>query len=698
MIDMTEFLDNLEDDMIQEADTSDSLVEEISDNLNEGEEIELAKPLDSLKPIHENNDNDMNNNDQTANTTSTELDTSDTSSTQDDTPPAMDDSNETSSDDNQSSDVDFSTFPQPPDISAIVNSDNDDNMTDDVNDDVTDNNQSQSDFSNDFDNQNVPDTTPDPDDKDQGNFDGPMSYIPLYQRRNEDDLTGFGSDYHGDTPDNEYDLNEVNTINELVASEASAMDEYNTAAKKSRLDQLQRLYADIANEERFHLEQLLYAKSLITGEKYIPRDPDVKNEYKELVALGMDEETAMTTAIDKIGLMPPAASAEEVLEYAQEVLESRDYLETLIKNMQMIMEQVDDDGSLRKEATITIQEGYASLAEIDNDIDIFQEAVSNVADGKSVNPFKMLANLIRKLYMAIIGFIKKLKAYIGKFKTFCAKKINWIKAHGIKGLFAEGLNLYFFDEKNTCVDMTNIGSYLQLCIDLTKAMVENCNATSPTQQPDLVSQFGDFRRVKYKSIEEGVNYLKSILIAKSKLIVNDQNEEVLTALFFGISNKKYEVTVNNATGGQFKYRASANILKQYEFASTITSEVVTFVEKSLAALEDLEKHPTSVYYTDKTDVYDPCVKYMRVVVKYTQKIVAGLVSDIQEVMTMNNGMMERTKMADTYLSQRGIQSRAGFRVNNNGVPDMSYDDAMKTTGRRPAGSPQVVTQIRNKSL
>lgn len=688
MIDMTEFLDNLEDDMIQEADTSDSLVEEISDNLNEGEEIELAKPMDSLQPIHENDDNDMNN-DQTANTTSTELDNPNTSSTQDDTPPAMDDSNETSSDDNQSSDVDFSTFPQPPDISAIVNSDNDD---------VTDNNQNQSDFSNDFDNQNVPDTTPDPDDKDQGNFDGPMSYIPLYQRRNEDDLTGFGSDYHGDTPDNEYDLNEVNTINELVASEASAMDEYNSAAKKSRLDQLQRLYADIANEERFHLEQLLYAKSLITGEKYIPRDPDVKNEYKELVALGMDEETAMTTAIDKIGLMPPAASAEEVLEYAQEVIESRDYLETLIKNMQMIMEQVDDDGSLKKEASITIQEGYASLAEIDNDIDIFQEAVSNVADGKSVNPFKMLANLIRKLYMAIIGFIKKLKAYIGKFKTFCAKKANWIKAHGIKGLFAEGLNLYFFDEKNTCVDMTNIGSYLQLCIDLTKAISDNCNVDLPVQQIDLIHELGDFRRVKYKSIEEGVNYLKSILIAKSKLIVNDQNEEVLTALFFGISVDKYTVMVNNANGGQFKYRASANILKQYELASTVTSNVVSFVEKALEELENLEKHPTSVYYTDKTDVYEPCVKYMRVVVKYTQKIVAGLVSDIQEVMSMNNGMMERTKMADTYLSQTGIQSKAGFRVNNNGVPDMSYDDAMKSTGARPVGARKVTTQIRNKSL
>ena len=84
---------------------------------------------------------------------------------------------------------------------------------------------------------------------------GPMKYVPLFQRRDTNDLTGFGTDNDFNGPSNQYDMDEVNTINELVASEASAMDEYTTAAKKSKLDTLQRLYSDIANEERFHLEQ-----------------------------------------------------------------------------------------------------------------------------------------------------------------------------------------------------------------------------------------------------------------------------------------------------------------------------------------------------------------------------------------------------------------------------------------------------------
>ena len=190
---------------------------------------------------------------------------------------------------------------------------------------------------------------------DDGSNEGPMKYVPLYQRRDTNDVSDFGSDNDFNGAQNQYDDKEITTINELVASEASALTEYTTAAKNSKLDTLQRLYSDIADEERFHLEQLLYAKSVITGEKYIPRDPDVKREYKELVALGMDEETAMTTAVDKVGLMPQGITPDDMIEAAQEVSEMREYFLSVVRNTSMVLEQLTDNG-LPEDVSETIQE------------------------------------------------------------------------------------------------------------------------------------------------------------------------------------------------------------------------------------------------------------------------------------------------------------------------------------------------------
>lgn len=137
--------------------------------------------------------------------------------------------------------------------------------------------------------------------------DTPEQQSPVVQQT-QIDITSFGTD----TSDihNEYDPKEVDRLNTLIASENSAIGEYFTASKETNVDVLRRLYSDIGEEERFHSEQLIFAKSQLTGEKYIPRDPDVRKEYEELLAMGMDEETAMTTAVDRVGLMPRGGAVE----------------------------------------------------------------------------------------------------------------------------------------------------------------------------------------------------------------------------------------------------------------------------------------------------------------------------------------------------------------------------------------------------
>lgn len=634
---VTDFLNlNIDDDVITEADEPslptegtggpDSLVEDVTPELNENESIETAPPMES---IPENG--------------------------ADEVPPEPNDEGEDNHeiimpDPNEAPDAKEKDKPA---ADAPI----EDTPYDEIEDDGDKFDPSVLDTKKE---EPVPDTTPGPDDKDQGNFEGPMKYVPLYQRREEGSLEGFGEDRYGDTPNNQYDMKEVNSINVLISSEASAVGEYTTAAKESKNHTLQRLYSDIANEERFHLEQLMYAKSQITGEIYIPHDPAIKDEYKELIAMGMDEETAMTTAVDKVGLMPREVSDEDMMEAAEDVLAMKEYFLSVLQSTNMVLEQLDDNG-LKADASATIQEAYNELMGIDNEY--VMEAMASSHNEKPFNPIKFIGSLITKIYTAILGFIKKFKMYINKMYTWNRKTMDWIKANGIKGLFADGIYLYCYNEKLASVDFPVIGQFLELAMNVTEKICEKCQVTEFSNKYDIGRQLRtSFQTVPFKTIEEGADKLKTTLLSKTKLIVTERNEDSIEALFFGMSKHKL---VGIDTNGK-KVRKSDNIHNQYEIALDISSVIIGAIKQAATALENLEKNTQSVFYTNRTEVYDPCMKSMMAVVKAVQKLESCLVADTQEIMTLNTKLLKMTQQGDA----------AGYNrlADSNGKPIMSADD------------------------
>lgn len=634
---------DIEDDVFQEADEEklplnntggpDSLVEDVTGDSDE--QIEPAKPMESLPPIHD---------DRNGNVPSEEI-------SNDVIMPEEKEEREKPPADAPISDEDYEKI-----------EDDGDSFDPSIFDNIK----------NTQDNMDIPDTTPDPDDKDQGNFEGPMKYVPLYQRRNEDDLTGFGSDYKGDTPNNQYDINEVNRINVLIASEAAAMDEYAKAGKESKDHTMQRLYADISSEERFHLEQLLYAKSQITGEIYIPRDPDIKNEYKELLALGMDEETAMTTAVDKVGLMPREVSDEDMKEAAEDIITMKEYFMGVIREANIVLEHMTD-GKLDKDVSETIQETYNTFMGIDNDV--IMEAVGNIEDGIPFNPFKFLADVVGKMYKAILGFIRKLKGYISKMIAWNKKTMNWIKANGIKGLFAEGLHLYFYDAQNASVDLAGIATYIDTCMEIAHRAGDICGIVF--NRIDIGKYFEtNFRHQEFRTIEDGMAQLRKLLVTKSKLIVNDQNEEAIEALFFGISKEKYV----QRSGLKITEAKSKNIYYQYERALTGAEAALETMKAFLDLMSGLQSNTQSVFYTHRTDRYDPCYKAINLTVKQLQKLVNYVTSDINECTKINNRLIEATNIADEKYARTGGIVNKYAKDSATGKSVSNYDSvtALKT--------------------
>lgn len=284
---------------------------------------------------------------------------------------------------------------------------------------------------------------------------GPIEDVPGYLegRMSEEDLNKFkdtedmdpndvtlGS-FGKDTSDvqNEYDPKDVETLMKLIASEADALAEYLDAAKETNVDVLRRTYADIGAEERFHMEQLLFAKAQLTGEKYEPKDPEVKSEYEELLAMGMDEETAMQTAVDKCHIRVSVDSDD-----GSSFEDSMRELEGNIKELQETYALIEVTSNI-------ILESYEAnkpnpyVAPI-MECAFYQEAFGQ-ADSRdpatSVNPFKLLGTLIGKAITLILNMVEKFRKMFNKTKNRMNNARAYVREHGYGAIFQQGVHLYF---------------------------------------------------------------------------------------------------------------------------------------------------------------------------------------------------------------------------------------------------------------
>ena len=272
----------------------------------------------------------------------------------------------------------------------------------------------------------------------------------------DSDLKDFGNDTS--SIQNDYDPAEIETLNELIADEQHAMSQYFEAGKTTKNVLLSRLYADIGKEEAFHSEQLLYAKSEITGEKYEPSDPEVKKEYEELLENGMDEETAMTTIADRHSLNVKSLIEDE----AGDEVEELESIENDIDNLEEQFTQTFANCEFL--LAICESTAYKNHYELRKAYDEFASSVIMEAMDNAIenNGITLSNNPITILIRGIRGIIKFIRDLITKIKVFITKRVkrnkqykDWIKKHGIAGLFSKGFSLYFYNDKtnNICISV-----------------------------------------------------------------------------------------------------------------------------------------------------------------------------------------------------------------------------------------------------
>jgi len=449
---------------------------------------------------------------------------------------------------------------------------------------------------------------------DNMSFDEPSSYI---------DSDSIGSD--NTSIQNEYDPKELETLNKLIASELNASNEYWDANKNTKKPVLSKLYADIGDEERFHTEQLLYAKSQLTGEAYEPHDPEVKKEYEELKALGMDSETAMYTAIDKTSLRSfDDTSEEDTFEDIQESFLSLEYACTTYDLYSMIMESNSKVNINR--CTSIIMESMIFEAVDTNDKN------KHIKLPMNTNPLVMAGHLFVKLLKLIKNLRVKLRRHREKSWKSMQLKRAWIKRHGIKGLFQQGIYLYFYDETRPKLSMINVFYQLIDRVDAALAVIcKDFNLGTYNRYPLALNQIGG-KHIQFNNTKQAIAALQNIHLTKTKLIVTEENEEALEQKFFGETPDKFK-DMNDKNRSNNEYNIFDMGLQTAEdFLEKNVNEV-------MGRLDKLVQDADSIYYK-KEQEFKKLDEAMKVVSDVTNNIIKAVTNDLSEYAKVDNNCLK----------------------------------------------------------
>ena len=449
-----------------------------------------------------------------------------------------------------------------------------------------------------------------------------------------DDLKDFGTD----TSDvqNEYDPKEIEILNKLIAAEGEAINDYFDASKDSHDSNARRLYSDIGHEERFHMEQLLFQKAQFTGEKYEPRDPEVKKEYEELLQMGMDDSTAMHTAIDKQSMIPTDDGDDSDMEAFAVAFESA---LTLLRQNEILMEAAKF--AYDKRGNKELFNNYAVITEAY----LYQEDVINTASvpkevKKGPNPISMLIKGLKAAVNGLLSAVNTAKDASEASRIKRQRKLDWIKKNGITGLFKSGVSFYFYDGTTSTFDMTRPVQYVDMLYRLSIAIGKQCGV-QPTQQ----GYHGTIKNpIKFSTIGDGMSMIKTLQMTKTKIIVTDENKDALTNEFFGYNDKKINVKVWNAEANKAIYESN-NIYNKLQLFGVITNQYLDVTLAILQVLEKMQGDMNSIYYKNR-NLYNDAVNNMNIIVTTYRKLINATVSDLAEMQKFDKTVLDATHAQD----------------------------------------------------
>ena len=290
-----------------------------------------------------------------------------------------------------------------------------------------------------------------------------------------------------------------------------------------------------------------------------------------------------------------------------------------------------------------------------------QEAVASMAEKAhsgefKFHPFKFIRAAINAIGNFIRDFINKIKGFIRKKSYKSKERMKWLKKHGIKDLFKEGVWLYLWDESGSIKAINDsFAPFMNMINSLAESMYYTMDKGKETIAPSINNLPAG---LKYRNISQGLDKLRQTVFTKSKVIVTDNNQDELANLFFGLSRgaglgiRKLE---KNSTGDDsqiYTTTQSVNIYNIFEKYANHLEIARDYLNKLADRMEEAEGKPDTIYGHNR-DLYNKLVKWIQALLKEMTKFDKILSHDMSACLNLDNGLFQLMKDYDAYRTDQG---------------------------------------------
>jgi hypothetical protein len=365
--------------------------------------------------------------------------------------------------------------------------------------------------------------------------------------------------------------------------------------------------------------------------------------------MGMDESSAMATAVDKFNLHSGTAASltiaktdgqgnvEELThEQIQEAFEEVDRGIMYMDIISFVLEYSTDDYIIDGISDIASQSYY-------------QEELA-YSNQKTYSKKLSLFGIIGSAIVGLIKLIRKICGWLNRTREKISHRIwgviKFIKHHKLKSIFQHGVMLYFWNDKTNTMDVDGITFMINMAYWLTHDVVMMAGLQDGQYSHIFANNTSVFVPKKQRPSTVGCfKNLQAADLFKTKLIVTDQTQNnVAETLFTTYDADKQQIEKQGqeiisqiaSASGPIDLSIFHNYYAIIDVILQVLNQLTESVKETANELEGLQNSSNTIY-NKHINKYNQCVEYMSCVVKALTKVTKACTSDIETL----NGLMEQ---------------------------------------------------------
>jgi hypothetical protein len=263
--------------------------------------------------------------------------------------------------------------------------------------------------------------------------------------------------------------------------------------------------------------------------------------------------------------------------------------------------------------------------------------------------------------MNVIGaLIRNFKNWMTGMRQRRSALRQWIQNHGIEGLFSAGVWMYLYDDTNQSFDFLNMAWYIDaLYIVARQCMFDGFVKNGQWVVPqESVKKFAipfndpqlplDVGNMQLPTKENALTRIQNLNPTKTKIVINDQNKNTITELFFAITNDammKFDPSNKEQTvklRSRNVYNSIQYLLEVSDYYGLRTGDLI----KGFQSIGEGSSNRQTIFYTDRNK-YNEDYRQLKIVVQGYSKLSKCFSHDLKVLVWVNNEALKRMQSHDT---------------------------------------------------